>query len=314
MRPPKSSATIRITTDLGPASNFANSSTVIELKGRTNHEKGELYLKLSLTGLRELDNLLRNEQLSASDKAIYDRAYVAGMKRYDEVKKIRDQLFSQKKSFRRFLVNLFVYNSDARTFHEISYSNYVFIRSTSDEISRLLLPDRNTILGSLGESSHPHVSACEESPRDVVEVKDLPPDETLRGISMDIDTEEEVNEVLTTLNRIATSGGEEEEGGGDDDDDDDDGSRTARPSISQISLRPPSPTGSLTVIYNYNNSYLSNSVVSIDSEVSGTTINSGVNRGSPDSERYQSVYVSHRLGGIFPQELRCLLRLVTLVY
>jgi hypothetical protein len=58
--------------------------TVIELKGRTNHEKGEVYLKLSLTGLRELDNLLRDERLSTSDKAIYDRAYVAGMKRYDE--------------------------------------------------------------------------------------------------------------------------------------------------------------------------------------------------------------------------------------
>jgi hypothetical protein len=109
---------------------------------------------------------------------------------------------------------------------------------------------------------------------------------------------------------------------------------SVRPSVSQISLRPPSPTGSLTIICNYNNSYINNSVVSIDSEVTGTTINSGVNggsshslprsrfdlknddrlRGSPNSERYQLVYASHYLSRIFPQELPCLLRLVTLVY
>jgi hypothetical protein len=85
MDPPKSNTTIRITTDLGPASQFANSPmTVIELKGRTNHEKGEHYLQLSLVALRELDSLLKDERLSASEKATYNRAYVVGMDRYDE--------------------------------------------------------------------------------------------------------------------------------------------------------------------------------------------------------------------------------------
>ncbi|OJA10483.1 hypothetical protein AZE42_06419 [Rhizopogon vesiculosus] len=312
MDPPKSNTTIRITTDLGPASQFAHSPmTVIELKGRTHHEKGELFLQLSLTALRELDSLLTDERLSESERAIYNRSYDISMKRYDYTKNMRDRLFAQKKSFRKFLVNLFLRNSDAREFYKLTYRNYASIRKTSEEINRLLLPDRNAILGSLGESTHPHVSVCEESPRDVVEVKDIPPDETIRGISMDVDTEEEAYEVLTTLKRIATTGEEEEE-----EEDDDD--RTVRPSMSQISLRPPSPTGSLTIIYNYSNSYINHSVVSIDSEVTGTTINSGVNGGSPrrspDSKRYQSVYVSHCFSGVFPQELPCLLRLVILVH
>jgi hypothetical protein len=53
-------------------------------------------------------------------------------------------------------------------------------------------------------------------------VKDIPPDEPIRGISMDVYTEEEAYEVLATLKRIATTGEEEEE----ENDDDDDGSQT----------------------------------------------------------------------------------------
>jgi hypothetical protein len=56
-------------------------------------------------------------------------------------------------------------------------------------------------------------------------VKDPPPNETIRGINMDVCTEEEADEVLATLNRIAMAGKEVADdggGGGDDDDDDDD--------------------------------------------------------------------------------------------
>jgi len=122
--------------------------TVIELKGRTDHQKGEYYLQLSLAALRELDNLLEDGRLSASEKATYNRAYTAGMERYDEyvpsspsqnailirtppirrAKKLRDQLLAQKKSFRKFLLNFFVRQSDAKRFYKISYRNFNSIR------------------------------------------------------------------------------------------------------------------------------------------------------------------------------------------
>lgn len=85
MDPPKSKTTIRISTNLGPASQFADSlMTVIELKGRTHCEKGEHYLQLSLAALKELAGLLEDERLSEKDKAAYNRAYIVGRDRYDE--------------------------------------------------------------------------------------------------------------------------------------------------------------------------------------------------------------------------------------
>lgn len=54
-------------------------------------------------------------------------------------------------------------------------------------------------------------------------VKDLPPNETLRGINVDVHTEQEKIEALGMLNRIAALAGREN----DDDDDDDDGSNTS---------------------------------------------------------------------------------------
>lgn len=117
--------------------------TVTELKGRTNHEKGEHYLQLSLSALRELADLLENDRLSPTEKAIYDRAYTTGQRQYDEyassssqkasliglcrAKRIRDQLLEQKKTFRKFFVNLFV-RTDARRFYKVSYETYSSIR------------------------------------------------------------------------------------------------------------------------------------------------------------------------------------------
>lgn len=46
-------------------------------------------------------------------------------------------------------------------------------------------------------------------------VKDLPPNETIRGINLVVHTEQEENEAVRILNRFAASSGEEE----DDDDD-----------------------------------------------------------------------------------------------
>jgi len=90
---------------------------------------------------------------------------------------------------------------------------------------------------------------------------------------------------------------EEEEEEEDDDDDDDDDERTGaflnhvpvispnrllaisvRPSVSQSSLRQPSR---VTITYNIYN--IHQSVISVDSEVTGTTINSGVHGGSSRS-------------------------------
>jgi hypothetical protein len=126
-------------------------------------------------------------------------------------------------------------------------------------------------------------------------VRDLPPNETLQGISVDVHTEPEASEVLATLNRIAIAGGEEEGSGDDDDDDDnDDDDQTSvfsklSPTISPKRLldttvraptlrRPLSLGSTCTVIYNYN--VYNHSVVSVDSDLTGTTINSGVDGGS----------------------------------
>lgn len=275
MNPPRSSTTVRITADLGFASQYTNSvGTVIELKGRTAQEKGDHYLQLSLGALKELAGLLETklERLSDSDRAAYHEAYIINRDRYDDMVQLRDQLLTQKKSFRNFLLNLFVRKSpNANHFYKFTYRNFEAIKRTSEDLVRRLLPDTPDILGISKGSAQDRVSVCEESPCEVVEgnisVRDLPPNETLRGINVDVHTEQEANEVLATLNRIAISGEEDE--------DEDD--RTIRASTSYSSLRPPSPSSSCTVIYNYN--VYNHSVVSIDSEMTGTTLNSGVNGG-----------------------------------
>jgi hypothetical protein len=71
---------------MGPAGQYLHLN-VVELKllnGLTNHEKGEYFLQLSLSALRELADLLENDRLSPTDKAIYDRAYTTGQRQYDE--------------------------------------------------------------------------------------------------------------------------------------------------------------------------------------------------------------------------------------
>ncbi|KAG2141278.1 hypothetical protein DEU56DRAFT_796059 [Suillus clintonianus] len=285
MDPPKSSTTIRITTPLGHASQFANSPmTVIELKGRKNHEKGEHYLQLSLTALRELANLLENDRLSAADQATYNRAYTVGQRQYDEARNIRDQLLTQKKTFRKFIVNLFYRRgeSDAHRFYKVSYEAYSSIRRTSEDLARRLLPNKSDILtsGSPGESAQGDISVCEESPCEVVEgsfsVNDLPPDETIRGINVEVHGEQEEQEAFETFNRIAKSQQADEE-----DDDDDDQTIKPRPSQS----RPSSPSSICTIIWN--NYHITQSVVSFDSETSGSTLNVGVDKAAGSSSDWQ---------------------------
>lgn len=266
MKPPKSSTTIRISADLGHASQYANSpGTVIELKGRTAEEKGDHYLQLSLAALKELADLLESPRLSHDDKKAYHEAYIINRAQYDDLVRLRDQLLGQKKSLRRSLVNLFV-RSDAKHFYKITYRNFKAIKRTSEDIVRSLLPNTLEALSSRGPAAG-DISVCEESPRDVVDgnisLRDLPPNETLKGISVDVHTEPEANEALATLNRIAIAG---------EDDDDDD--QTIRPSTLR---RPLSRSSTCTVIYNYN--LYNHSVVSVDSDLTGTTINSGVGEG-----------------------------------
>ncbi|KAG2125997.1 uncharacterized protein EDB93DRAFT_1278755 [Suillus bovinus] len=300
MDPPKSSTTFRITTPLGPAGQFANSPmTVIELKGRTNHEKGEHYLQLSLSALRELADLLENDRLSPTEKAIYNRAYTTGQRQYDEVKRIRDQLLTQKKTFRKFLINLFV-RTDARRFYKVSYETYSSIRRTSEDLTRRLLPDKSVISVSESPGEKPsegHVSVCEENPREVAEVfqvgaiilslrplitcsgsvADLPPDETIKGITVEVHNKEEEQEVFANLKRITNCRKADENEEEEEDDD-----RTIKPTPSQS--RPPSPSPSCTVIWN--NYYINQSVASFDSELRGTTLNIGVDGGGSLSGRF----------------------------
>jgi hypothetical protein len=278
--------------------------TVIELKSRTKtkYEKGEHYLSLSLSALQELADLLENDRLTETDKAIYDRAYTSGQRQYDEVKKIRDQLLTQKKTFRKFLINLFIH-TDARRFYKVSYETFTSIRRTSEDLTRRLLPDKsvNPASGSPGEEpaqghaslcednppaveealghreepAQGHVSVCEENPREVVEgslpVANLPPNEIIRGLNVEVHDEQEEQQVLEALDRIKNS----READKDDEDEDEDDNQTIRPPPSQS--RSPSPTPSCTIIRNI--FYINQSVVSFDSELRGTALNIGVDGG-----------------------------------
>ncbi|KAG2337229.1 hypothetical protein BDR05DRAFT_1063380 [Suillus weaverae] len=279
MRPPKASTTVRISANFGSASQFANlPTTFIKLKGGTDREEGELYLQLSLAALRELADLLEHDRLSATDKATYNRAYTAGKLQYDQAVKLRDQLQTRKKSFRKFIIKLFVRKSDAEHFYQVSYRAYKGIKRTSEDLVRRLLPEKDDTLvsGTPGESTQGHASVCEESPRDVLEgslsVTDLPPNETIRGLNVDVHNEQEEQEVFATLSRIAKAREADEEAEEEDDDDDDDRT-TIRPPYQS---RPPSPSPSCTISIFYN---INNSAVFFDSESTGTTLNVGVDEG-----------------------------------
>ncbi|KAG1876703.1 hypothetical protein DFJ58DRAFT_755974 [Suillus subalutaceus] len=275
MPPPMASTTVRISANFGPASQFENSpATFIQLKGRTDHEQGELYLQLSLTALRELADLLENDRLSATDKATYNRAYTAGKLQYDQAVKLRDQLQMRKKSFRKFIVNLFVRESDAKHFRKVTYRAYKGIKRTSEDLVRRLLPEKDDTLvfGSPGESAQ--ASVCEGSLCDVVEnclsVTDLPPNETIRGLNVDVHNEQEEQEVFESLSRIAKAREAYKEEAEYDDDD----QSTIRSPHSQSRASSPSPSCKINVYYNINQS-----AVSFDSELTGTTLNFGVNGG-----------------------------------
>jgi hypothetical protein len=136
--------------------------TVIEMIGRTPEEKGHHYLQLSLTALKELAALLEDQRLSASDKAVYDEAYKTNIDSYDDMVCLRDRILAQKKSFRRFILNLFVRETDVQRYHKITYRNYAAIKRTSDDLSRRLLTNKN--LGTLRGFTQGHATIYEESP------------------------------------------------------------------------------------------------------------------------------------------------------
>ncbi|KAG1803065.1 uncharacterized protein BJ212DRAFT_1397068 [Suillus subaureus] len=301
MRFPKASTTVRISANFGPVSQFEDlPATFIQLKGRTAQEQGELYLQLSLTALRELADLLENDRLSATDKATYNRAYTAGKLQYDQAVSLRDQLQMQKKSLRKFIVNLFVRESksNAKHFRKVTYWTYEGIKRTSEDLARRLLPEKGDTLvfGSPGESAQEHASVCEEGPCDVVEdslsVTDLPPNETIRGLNVDVHNEQEEQEVFVSLSRIAKArGAYKEEAEYDDDYDDDKSTSMFLKSSPMIELsrfldisvkaphspsRAPSPSPSCIINVYYN---INQSVVSFDSESTRPTLNVGANEG-----------------------------------
>ncbi|KAG2068692.1 hypothetical protein BDR04DRAFT_1119553 [Suillus decipiens] len=178
MNPPKSSTTVQITADLGLASQYSNlPGTVIELKGRKAEEKGDHYLQLSLAALKELANLLETLCLSDSDKRAYHEAYIINQAQYDDLVCLRDQLLGQKKSFHWFLINLFI-QSDIKHFYKITYWNFKAIK-----VPEAL--QKNT--------KHPFIKAV------------------FQGLSVEVHTEPEAEEVLAMLNQFANSGEEEEE-------------------------------------------------------------------------------------------------------
>ncbi|KAG2114831.1 hypothetical protein DEU56DRAFT_919528 [Suillus clintonianus] len=270
MGPP---TTTPVATPLESASQFPDSPTTLTtVKGRSDYEKGEYYLRSSLATLKELAKLLENETLSADQKSVYVEAYTTSKRLYDETTAVRDKLLKQKKSFRKLLVNFFVRNSDAKRFHKVSYWSYSSIRRTSDGLNRLLLPE--IALESLS-------SAIEESPRDVEEdnlsgrgsVEGLCPNEDIREINLDVNTEQEAQEAVAIIDRLGRALSNEEDELEDDD-------RTIKPSTSQSRPSSPSPSCcTFNIIYNINQS-----VVSFDSESTGTTLNVGMDGAQVDTQ------------------------------
>lgn len=265
---------------------------------KTNYEKGEHYLQLSLTTLDELASLSKQEHLSESQKASFVQAYNSSKTLSEETKKIRDTLRpSQKKSLRKFLINLFIRESSSKHFYKVAYRNYSAIRRTSDDLNRVLVSEIDALLTSghlrvtaqgneavNEESLH---NAVEDSPgrredslldeedgstmSHVVEAEGLSSNENTQDIHLDVHTNQE--EVIAILDRLGINFDDGGGGGDDGDDDDDDGSATAIPSHSQS--RAPSPRPSLCTI----NIYINKSVVSFDSESTGATLNVGENEG-----------------------------------
>lgn len=271
----------------------------------TDYEKGEAYLQLSLASLRELATLLESERLSASQKASYIGAYTNSKRLYDETTKIRNELLNQKKSFRKIIINFFVRDSEAKRFHKVSYWSYSSIKSTSDGLNRLLLPEfENRGESAQGNESTTgadpvpeenrsgwcedvsHVAADTEqktevttsggkdeedvrtrSPCDAVEAEDVSLNN--QDIKLDLHTAQEVQEAFAIFDQFGSMVSIEE---ADDDFDDDDGSQTIKPSHSRLPSRSPS----LQTI----NFYITQSVVSFDSESNGTTLNIGRMEGS----------------------------------
>lgn len=85
MRPPKARTTIRISANIGPASQFADGdATFVQLKGGSGLEQGEIYLQLSLAALRQLADLLEDDRLDPTKKPTFVQAYSTGKFRYDQ--------------------------------------------------------------------------------------------------------------------------------------------------------------------------------------------------------------------------------------
>ncbi|KAG1907624.1 uncharacterized protein F5891DRAFT_1168907, partial [Suillus fuscotomentosus] len=114
---------------------------------KTNYEKGEHYLQLSLETLEELSSLSKDERLSESQKASFDKAYRASKTLSEETIKIRNKLLPPKKSFHKFLINLFIRESRGKRFYKVAYENYSSIRRTSDDLNRTLVSEIGALLG-----------------------------------------------------------------------------------------------------------------------------------------------------------------------
>ncbi|KAG1788475.1 uncharacterized protein HD556DRAFT_1447873 [Suillus plorans] len=275
---------------------------------KTNYEKGEHYLQLTLETLDELASLSEHKCLSENQKASFAEAYRDGRILSQEMIEIRDKLLTQKKSFCKFLVNLFIRQSSTKHFYKVTHENYSSIRRTSDDLNRILVSEIDALLvsGNLRVSAQGNEAVNKESlPRNVVEdnpgrredslldeedgsirspcdvvegnhsAKGLSSNKDTQDIHLDVHTKQGVQEAFTILDRLGIKFDDDGGGGcggcGGCGGDDDDGSATIIPLHSQS--RAPSPSPSLFTI----NIFINQSMVSFDSELTGATLNVGAN-------------------------------------
>lgn len=112
------------------------------------------------------------------------------------------------------------------------------------------------------------------SPCDVVEgshsAEGPPLNENTQDINLNVCTEQGVQDALAIFDGLGIKFSREERE--DDNDCDDDGSETIRPSPPQSRASSPYPTCTVNI-------FINQSVVSFDSESTGTTLNVGINKG-----------------------------------
>lgn len=117
-------------------------------------------------------------------------------------------------------------------------------------------------------------SPCDDTVEGNLLAEDVAPNENLQDINLDLHSKQEVQEALAIVSRLGNVVSTDEDDDGRTNEDEEDDGRTIRPSPSQSRAPSPSPSHRTINIF-----YITQSVVSVDSDSNGITLNVGVDKG-----------------------------------